>query len=105
MNFELTGLSILIIGFGAGVEYDLMAYLVGRYFGLKSYSAIYGAQYGFFAAGAGSGPAIFALMYDRTGSFQMPMLIAAGLLLFGALILLSLGRYREFAPPVEQPAT
>ena len=40
-------LAIITIGFAAGVEYDLMAFLVARYFGMKSYSAIYGALYGF----------------------------------------------------------
>ena len=36
-------IAILMIGFGAGVEYDFMAYMVSKYFGMRSYSAIYGA--------------------------------------------------------------
>jgi len=47
-------IAVVILGFGAGVEYDLMAYLVSRYSGMKNYAVIYGCLYGFFAMGAGS---------------------------------------------------
>ena len=96
MGFELAAVSILLIGFAAGVEYDLMAFLVARYFGLKNYSAIYGAQYGFFALGAGTGPAIFAAIFDRTGTYQTTLVLSAVLLFIGAVLLLTLGRYRTF---------
>jgi predicted MFS family arabinose efflux permease len=91
-------LSITLIGFAAGVEYDLMAFLVARYFGLKSYGAIYGALYGFFALGAGIGPVIFGKSFDRTGSYSSVLLLSALLLLAGSASLLALGRYRRFSP-------
>ncbi len=101
MGFELAAISILLVGFAAGIEYDLMAFLVARYFGLKNYSAIYGAQYGFFALGAGTGPAIFAAIYDRTGNYDTQLMLSAALMLFGATMLLTLGRYRNFSTPVD----
>jgi MFS family permease len=87
------------IGFAAGVEYDLMAFLVARYFGMRSYASIYGTLYGFFALGAGIGPVVFGRTFDRTGSYGAVLLASATLLFFGALLLLTLGRYRRFEMP------
>lgn len=88
--------AIVLIGMAAGIEYDLMAFLVARYFGMKSYSAIYGAQYGFFAFGAGLAPVVFGKVFDKTGSYHSALVLAAAFLILGALALLGLGRYRRF---------
>ena len=88
-------IAILMIGFGAGVEYDFMAYLVSKYFGMKRYSAIYGALYGFFAAGAGFGPAIMNNLADANG-WDATLQSAAILLFIFTIPLLALGRYRVF---------
>lgn len=93
--------SIILIGFAAGVEYDLMAFLVARYFGLKSYGAIYGSLYGFFALGAGIGPVVFGRAFDATGNYDGPLMLSAGLLVLGAVLLLLLGRYRTFGAAAE----
>lgn len=92
--------AIFILGMAAGVEYDLMAYLVSRYFGMRYYAAIYGALYGFFALGAGLGPSVFAWSKDQTGSYDSILLISSGLFLVGAIPLLLLGKYRDFETPV-----
>lgn len=86
-------LAILMIGFGAGVEYDFMAYLVSKYFGMRSYSAIYGAIYGFFAIGAGFGPAIMNNLADSRG-WDTTLLMAGGVLFVFTLPLLALGAYQ-----------
>ena len=93
----VAGLSIVLIGFAAGVEYDLMAFMVARYFGLKSYGGIYGALYGFFALGAGIGPVIFGQYFDRTGSYETILLYSAVGLVAGAALLLLMGKYRNFS--------
>jgi len=91
-------IAIVLIGMAAGIEYDLMAFLVARYFGMKSYGAIYGAQYGFFAFGAGLAPVVFGRAFDTTGSYSSVLLLAGIFLVIGALALLGLGRYRRFEP-------
>jgi MFS family permease len=96
LTYGMSALSIFMIGFAAGVEYDLMAFLVARYFGMKSYGAIYGALYGFFAAGAGVAPVVFGAAFDQHHSYAGPLTISAAFLLTGALMLLTLGRYRTF---------
>ena len=88
-------IAILMIGFGAGVEYDFMAYMVSKYFGMRSYSAIYGALYGFFAIGAGLGPTILTRLADANG-WQSTLTQAAVILFVFTVPLLFLGRYQRF---------
>ncbi len=95
-GYDAAAFSIVLIGFAAGVEYDLMAFLVARYFGMKSYNVVYGALYGFFSFGAGIGPWMFGHLFDLTGSYRAPLLISCGLMIASVLGLLTLGRYRRF---------
>jgi predicted MFS family arabinose efflux permease len=88
------GLSIALIGFAVGVEYDLMAFLVARYFGMRSYTAIYGVLYVFFSVGAGLGPVLFGWSFEHTGSYRTILEISFAVLLACGLSLLALGRYR-----------
>ncbi|WP_162243796.1 MFS transporter [Pseudorhodoferax sp. Leaf274] len=91
-------LSIGLIGFAVGVEYDLLAFLVARYFGMRAYTQVYSLLYCCFALGAGLGPAVFGWSFDRTGSYAQ-MLTASGIaLVVSACSMLALGRYRSFAP-------
>ncbi|MEO1405131.1 MAG: MFS transporter [Pseudomonadota bacterium] len=101
-------IAILMIGFGAGVEYDFMAFMVSRYFGMRNYSAIYGSIYGFFALGAGLGPGIMTnlaegrgltIVFWRTGLLEgkdwtFTLTTAAIILFVSTLPLLFLGKYR-----------
>jgi len=89
-------IAILMIGFGAGVEYDFLAYLVSKYFGMRSYSAIYGFLYAFFALGAGFGPKLLADFAKDAGSWSGPLINAAIYLVLGSIPLLALGKYRNF---------
>ena len=83
----------LLIGFAAGAELDLMAYFAARYFGLAHYSKIYGILYAILAVAGGVAPMLFARVYDVTSSYEISFLMATGLFVFGALIVLALGRY------------
>jgi MFS family permease len=94
-------MAALLIGFAAGAELDLMAYFAARYFGLAHYSKIYGILYAILAVAGGVAPMLFARIYDRTSSYEISFLIASGLFVFGALIVLALGRY----PRLEGAAT
>lgn len=94
MSYVTAALAIGVLGLSAGVEYDLMAYLVSKYFGFKNYSAIYGALYGFFAIGAGFGPYFFAKSFVANGSYDVIFGYAAIAFVVGALPLLFLGKYR-----------
>lgn len=93
---NIATIAILMIGFGAGVEYDFMAYLVSKYFGMRRYSAIYGALYGFFAIGAGFGPSVMNNYADAHG-WDATLIKSAVLLFIFTIPLLALGRYRNFS--------
>lgn len=86
--------AICMIGFAAGMEYDLLAYLTARYFGLRGYASIYGALYGAYGLGAGFAPVAYGAVFDKTGSYGPALWLSAGLLVGGALLLLTVGRYR-----------
>jgi len=86
--------AVSILGIAAGVEYDLMAFLVSKYFGMKNYSAIYGTLYGFFAIGAGFGPYLFAKSFTMTGSYSSIFFYAIFAFIAGAVPLLFLGKYQ-----------
>jgi MFS family permease len=100
LQFWLAAVAIMILGMAAGVEYDLMAYLVSRYFGLKHYAAIYGALYAFFALGAGVGPYVYAAAFEASGSYDRILILSSFLFIAGALPLLLLGKYRDFVSSV-----
>lgn len=88
-------IGIVVLGVAAGVEYDLLAYLVARYFGMRSYARIYGTLYAFFGLGAGFGPAIFGSIYGQTGSYDLAMQYSMWGFIICSLSFLLLGRYRD----------
>lgn len=102
LAYRSAAFAIGLIGLAAGAEYDLLAFMVARYFGMKSYGSIYGALYGFFALGAGVGPFFFARDFDRTHSYALMLHLSCGLFVVPALLMLSMGRYRVFAQPSGQ---
>ena len=101
ISFVYAATAIFILGAAAGVEYDLMAYLVSRYFGLLHYAAIYGALYGFFALGAGFGPAVYGQYFESDGNYDAILLISSVLFVAGAVPLILLGNYRDYEEPIE----
>jgi len=102
-GYHAAALSIAAIGGSAGLEYDLMAFFVARYLGMKSYGSIYGTLYGFFALGAGIGPSVYGAAFDRTHSYSAVLSGSSLLFILGAILLLALGRYRRFAAPAAEP--
>jgi len=93
--------ALAMIGFAYGVENDLLAYMVSRYFGMRAYASIYGALFMFSGSGGGLSPVIFNLAHDATGSFDAVLKGDAGIVAIAALSLLTLGRYTHFAAPLE----
>jgi MFS family permease len=101
LDYPAAAVAIGLIGFALGVEYDLMAYFVARYFGMRSYAAIYGVLYVAFSLGSGVGPLIFGRVFDTTGSYRTALITSSVVLVVSAATLLLLGRYRDFATAAE----
>jgi MFS family permease len=96
-NGKIDLVVVILAGLAAGAEYDLMSFLVARYFGMKNFSVIYGGLYSFFSVGAGVGPVVYAAFYDKTHSYATPLTISVAAMLIGPLLLFGLGRYPTFA--------
>lgn len=88
-------LAAMAVGLAAGAETDLVAFLTARYFGLKHYGRIYGLLYAFFALASGLGPFMFGRGFDLAGNYDLVLYVAAGMVVVGATLLLSLGRYPD----------
>jgi len=95
-DLQTAYIATILIGFAAGAEFDIIAYLASRYFGLLNYSKIYSALFVSFAVGAAAAPAVFGAVFDRTGSYDAIFSVSAGLFLFGSVLLLFLGKYPTF---------
>lgn len=83
------------LGVSSGAEGDLCAYIAGRYFGLKSFSEIFGWIYSALALGLAAGAAVAGALLSRTGSFDAWLLTGAAGSLVAAILFATLGRYRE----------
>ena len=99
----LVYLSAFFLGFAAGAESDLIAYLAGRYFGMANYGKIYGMLYMPFGIFSALSPTMYGHFRDTTGSYDTALLIAAGLFVTGAVLLLFMGRYPDWSKQ-PQPA-
>ncbi|MEO9599442.1 MFS transporter [Parasphingorhabdus sp.] len=90
-------LSAIMLGFAAGAESDLIAYLASRYFGMAHYGKIYGMLYMPFGIAAGVSPVLYGRVRDVTGNYDGMLQASMILFVVGALLLLTLGRYPDFA--------
>ena len=96
LTYTSAAVSVLLIGLAAGAEQDLMAFLVAKYFGMKSYGVVYGVMYSSFALGAGSGPWVLGRVYEATGTYDVILGYLVAAFVIGALPFLFLGKYRDF---------
>jgi MFS transporter, OFA family, oxalate/formate antiporter len=103
LTFPAAALAGFLLGFAAGAESDLIAYLAGRYFGMANYGKIFGMLYMPFGLFSAASPVIYAQVYDRTGSYDPMLQVAMGMFVAGGAVLLFLGRYPESLPEPDAP--
>ncbi|HEX7819127.1 MAG TPA: MFS transporter, partial [Sphingobium sp.] len=85
-------IAALVMGLSLGAEVDAIAYLTGRYFGLKHYGLLFGTMISATAIATGFGPMLASMVYDNTGSYRLQLIIVIPLSLIAALLILTLGR-------------
>lgn len=103
-GFTLAALAGFLLGFAAGAESDLIAYLTGRYFGMAHYGKIYGMLYMPFGVFSAISPIVYSSVRDSTGSYDQILFLAMFGYIIGGGLLLLLGRYpvlTEAARPVK----
>lgn len=97
----MLALAALSVGLAAGAEFDLIAFLVSRYFGMRHYGLIYSLQMVAMLLAGGLAPPVFGRFFDATGSYAAVLWPCAAVFLAAPLLLLTLGRYpdrRVWAP-------
>jgi MFS family permease len=83
-----------LVGLGLGAEVDMMAYLVSRYFGLRSFAEIYSLVFSAFALAGAFGPLLMGAGFDWTASYQVPLTVFLLATTLGAVLMTRLGPYR-----------
>lgn len=86
-------LAVGLIGTSQGAEIDVIAYLTARYFGIASFSAIYGLVMMITIICSFSGQVGIGFAYDQFGDYQTALLIGCGMLAAAAASYLAMGRY------------
>jgi len=82
-----------LIGLGLGGEADVTPYLLTRYFGLRSFSTLYGFTWTAYAFAGAIGPVIMGNAFDATGSYTSLLTILAVVTLVAAASMLLLPSY------------
>uniref|UniRef100_A0A071MHC0 Major facilitator superfamily (MFS) profile domain-containing protein n=1 Tax=Burkholderia cenocepacia TaxID=95486 RepID=A0A071MHC0_9BURK len=85
--------AVVALGISLGTETDFMAYVASRYFGLRSFSEIFGWIFGFMALGAATSPLWTGMLQHALGNFRSGLYMSAGLLAVAAACIALLGRY------------
>lgn len=86
----------VVIGVSGGAEFDVLAYLAAKYFGLRHYGLVFGTLVGLLACGAGLGPMLGAQMYDHFSNYFNMLLIVGPMFALAGLLIGTLGAYPRF---------
>ena len=90
---EFAFAAAFLIGLGLGAEIDIMGYLTGRYFGLRSFGEIYGYMVASFAAAGGFGAYLMGAGFDLTRSYVLPLTGFLLAMIVSVLLMTRLGPY------------
>lgn len=84
-----------LVGFGAGAEFDIAAFLVARYFGLREYSRLFGLHLGLVTAAGAATPLLVSLMLEKTSDYAVIAIYSLSFFFIGGILLAALGPARE----------
>lgn len=91
----------LMIGLGQGAEIDIVAFMIARYFGLRSYATIYGLSTLCIALSVAVGASLIGMAYDRFGNYDFALMVASGSFALAAVCYLGMGRYPRTDPDLD----
>lgn len=96
-SFAAGAFATTLIGIGAGGEAAITPYLLTRYFGLRSFSTLYGLTWTFYAAAGATGPVILGRAFDSTGSYSSLLILLAAASALAGVMNLMLPKYRQLS--------
>jgi predicted MFS family arabinose efflux permease len=82
-----------LIGVGMGGEADVTPYLLTRYFGLRSFSTLYGFTWTAYAIAGAIGPVLMGKAFDGAASYETFIQQVAALMLASAALMLFMPGY------------
>lgn len=91
--FSTAAVAVTFIGIAFGIEGDLLALLITRYLGTRNFGQIIGPVQAMFILGSAVGPLLLGLGYDEFGSYDPVIPVLMGVLVVGAVLIATLGRY------------
>jgi MFS family permease len=86
-------LASTLIGIGMGGEADVTPYLLSRYFGLESFSTLYGFTWTAYAIAGALGPVLMGRAFDFSGSYTFFLTGLSVLMLLAGFLMLCLPGY------------
>jgi predicted MFS family arabinose efflux permease len=95
ISLPLAALVGVLAGVGLGLELDLIAYLVSRYFGLRAYATCYGLLLGLYGIGFGAGAVLAGAAFDYFGTYQQILVVMTVVLAGCGVVIATLGRYPD----------
>lgn len=91
---QFTGwLAAALIGLSMGAEADAMPYLVSRYFGLRSFTELFGYTFSAYAIAGALGPGLMGVGFDYFGDYQFVVIGLTAAITLGAVLMLRLPRF------------
>jgi len=87
----LAGVAAVFLGRAQGAEADFLAYLVPKYFGLRSYGALFGTLLMVVSLALASGAIVFGATHDHFGSYHPALIASIGAYLTAAACILASG--------------
>ena len=100
VDTQIAAVAVLLVGLGLGAEIDVVAYMVARYFGVRSFSALYGMAVFFIAFAGALGASMLGVSFDAFGNYDLALVAIAGCFVAAGCLYLLLGRY----PPAKTAA-
>ncbi|MGV3590379.1 MAG: MFS transporter [Gammaproteobacteria bacterium] len=99
VNPDLGYVSALLVGLMLGAEFDVLAFLIKRYYGNAAYGRVYGVVFGVFYLGSAVGiwglPKLREMSADL--SYDNGLYAAAAILILAAILMLFMPKYRYAA--------
>jgi predicted MFS family arabinose efflux permease len=90
--------AVVLVGLGQGAEIDIVAFMIARYFGLRSYATIYGLSTLGIALGVACGATLIGRAYDAFGNYDIALMAASASFAIASVLYLAMGRYPPEAP-------
>jgi MFS family permease len=94
----MAALIAALLGGALGAYINILAYLSGRYWGMRSYATLFGLLLSCLAISQAIGPTLAGHVFDVAGSYRPFLLwVALPAFIVAMLLIATLGRYPDFA--------